>query len=89
MAVPLHNTDSDRHTCDYCQAHVSRSFRRTYGTESGRAKRCPECDSWPRIEHGSARGKDVDHPDPQDHANRNGGQELRRPRVADGGETSW
>lgn len=87
MAVRLPDSTSNRHTCDYCEAHVTAGFRRTYGTDDGRAKRCPECDSWPRIEHGSARGLEVNHPDPQNHANRNGGKELRRKRVADGGET--
>ena len=88
MAVQLPDVNSDRHTCDYCGAHVTRNFRRTYGTDDRRAKRCPECDSWPRIERGSARGLDVDHPDPQKHENRNGGKKLRRKRVADGGESS-
>jgi len=84
--IPV-GTASERSTCDYCGAHVTSNFRRTYGTESGRAKRCPGCDSWPRIEHGSARGDEVDHPDPQENPARNGGKELRRKRVADGGES--
>lgn len=88
MAVQLPDPDSGRTTRDYCGAHVTTNFRRTYGTEDRRAKRCPECDSWPRIEHGSARGEAVDHPDPQTNAGRNGGKELRRKRVADGGELS-
>lgn len=87
MAVKLPNSASSRHTCDYCEAHVTADFRRTYGTDDGRAKRCPECDSWPRIERGSARGKDVDHPDPQDHAERRGGQDLRETVPITGGRS--
>ncbi|UPV75873.1 hypothetical protein M0R89_07395 [Halorussus limi] len=86
MAVRLPDSDSDRTTCDYCEAHVTAHFRRTYGTEDRRAKRCPVCDSWPRIEHGSARGEAVDHPDPQEYNARTGGKELRRKCVADGGD---
>lgn len=88
MAVRLSDSNSDRSTCDYCRAHVTADFRRTYGTDDRRAKRCPECDSWPRIEHGSARGQEVDHPDPQTHPARNGGKELRHKPVTDGGELS-
>lgn len=32
MAVQLPNTDSGRHTCGYCDAHVTAEFRRIYGT---------------------------------------------------------
>ena len=88
MAVQLPDADSDRSTCDYCGAHVTVDFRRTYGTNDRRAKRCPECDSWVRLQAGSACGKDVDHPDPQTHNARNGGKELRHKPVADGGELS-
>ncbi|WP_423745086.1 hypothetical protein V5735_03410 (plasmid) [Haladaptatus sp. SPP-AMP-3] len=75
---------SERTTCDYCDAHVTTSFRRTYGTEENRAKRCPECDSWARIMRGSAQGRDVEHPDPQTHTERRGGKQLRE-KVIDGG----
>ncbi|WP_438267678.1 DUF7563 family protein [Halorussus limi] len=37
MAVQLPDSDSDRTTCDYCEAHVTAHFRRTYGTEDRRA----------------------------------------------------
>ena len=82
--IPV-QTASERSTCDYCEAHVTAEFRRTYGTDDGRAKRCPECDSWARIMRGSAAGKDVDHLDPQKHNGLNGGKELRGKVVADGG----
>jgi hypothetical protein len=86
MAVPLRPADgSERSTCDYCGAHVTPDFRRTFGAENGRAKRCPECDSWARIHRGSARGKDLDHPDPQENEERCGGRELRTPVATDGG----
>lgn len=88
MAVQLPDANSNPNTCDYCEAHVTAEFRRTYGTDANRAKRCPECDSWARIMRGSAAGKDVDRPDPQVHDERNGGTELRRKCVADGGENS-
>ncbi len=84
----LPDSDSDRTTCDYCGAHVTAEFRRTYGTPDRRAKRCPECDSWVRLQAGSACGKDIDHPDPQNHAERNGGVDLRRKQMTDGGELS-
>lgn len=60
---------SQRSTCDYCGAHLTSDFRRTYGTEDNRAKRCPECDSWARRQRGSAGGKVVDHHDRQVHPN--------------------
>lgn len=85
MAVQLPDANDDRRSCNYCQSHVTADFRRTYGTDNGDAERCPECDSWARIMRGSAAGKDVDHPDPQIHDNRNGGTELRRKAVTDGG----
>ena len=82
--IPV-KTASERSTCEYCKAHVTTDFRRTYGDDARRAHRCPECDSWARIMRGSAAGKDVDHPDPQVASNRNGGKELRQKAVADGG----
>jgi hypothetical protein len=88
MAVQLPDTDGDRHRCDFCHSHVTTDFRRSYGTENWRAKRCPECDSWARIQRGSARGKDVNHPDPQENPARTGGRDLRNNTqvVTDGGE---
>jgi DNA-directed RNA polymerase subunit RPC12/RpoP len=88
MAVQLPDGPADRHTCDYCNSHVIPDFRHTYGTDDHRAKRCPECDSWPRLVKGSAAGKNIDHPDPQDNPERTGGRELSTNTevVADGGE---
>ena len=86
MALPLSSRQSsERSTCDYCGAHVTSDFRRTYGTDRHRAKRCPECDSWVRIQRGSARGEDVAHPDPQENEERCGGRDLRNPIATDGG----
>jgi hypothetical protein len=86
MAVPLPSADSsERTTCDYCEIHVTSDFRRTYGSDDGHAKRCPECDSWARTMRGSARGVDVDHPDPQVADQRTGGKELRQKVATDGG----
>jgi hypothetical protein len=85
VAVQLPDTDGDCRTCEFCDAHVTPEFRRSYGTADRRALRCPECDSWARIMRGSAAGKIVDHPDPQKHDGRNGGVELRGPKVTDGG----
>lgn len=89
MAVQLPETVTadDRRQCDFCGGHVTDDFRRTYGVD-GRAKRCPGCDSWARLERGSAAGKDVDHPDPQENPGRSGGRQLRNETeiVADGGE---
>lgn len=83
ISVPSPDS-SEQNRCNYCRAHVTSDFRRTYGS-NGSAKRCPECDSWARIMRGSAAGKDVDHPDPQDAPNRNGGRELRQKVATDGG----
>jgi len=85
--IPV-KTSSERSTCEYCEAHVTSDFRRTYGDGTHRARRCPECDSWARIMRGSAAGEDVDHPDPQVAPNRNGGRELRQKVATDGGETA-
>jgi hypothetical protein len=88
MAVQLPDTAGYRHRCDFCNSHVTAGFRRSYGTENRRAKRCRQCDSWARIQRGSARGKDVDYPDPQENPARTGGKNLRNSTqvVTDGGE---
>lgn len=83
MTVQLPDPSGDLRTCEFCDAHVTSDFRRSYGTGNRRALRCPNCDSWARIERGSAAGRDVDHPDPQNHANRNGGRELRGPTAVE------
>lgn len=88
MAVQLPDARDDRRRCDFCDSHVTDDFRRTYGNENNRAERCSECDSWARIKKGSAAGRNLDHPDPQDNPHRRGGQDLqtRTEVVADGGE---
>ena len=58
--APAHLTiRSERSNCDYCGAHVTSDFRRTDGTDAGRAKRCPERDSWTRLICGSTYGDDI------------------------------
>ena len=85
MAVQLPDAESDRRRCEFCAAHVTPEFRRSYGTPDRRALRCPECDSWSRIFRGSACGRDVDLPDPQETPGRSGGQQLRSEVVTTGG----
>lgn len=53
-------------TCRHCGRHVSEAFRRTYGDNENEAHRCPGCDSWVRLQEGSAAGLDAPTPDPQD-----------------------
>ena len=86
MAVQLPDAPRDRRRCEFCKAHVTDDFRRTFGTEDHLAKRCPECDSWARIERGSAHGTNVDRPDPQENKERAGGRSLRTPVLTDGGD---
>lgn len=45
--------------CRYCGAYVSSRFCRVYGDNDDEAHRCPECDSWTRIQSGSAAGRSV------------------------------
>lgn len=52
--------------CRNCGAHVSGGFRRVYGDAQGRVHRCMDCDSRRRLFAGSAAGKSVAAPDPQD-----------------------
>lgn len=88
MAVQLPDAPDDRRRCDFCNTHVTDDFRRIYGTDDRHAKRCPDCDSWTRIIRGSAAGKDVDHPDPQETPGHCGGRQLQTKTevVTDGGE---
>lgn len=62
MAVQLLDSASNRQTRDYYQTHVTTGFRRTYGTNAGLSNSYPECDSWSRVERGSARGQAVASP---------------------------
>ncbi len=73
-------TDTDR--CQRCGSHVSADFRRTFGDEENVVHRCLGCDSRPRIQAGSAAGREVEYPDPAQQTARN-----RGPRVptTDGG----
>jgi len=58
--------------CDNCGAHVTHDFRRVYGDGDGIAHRCRDCDTAVRIQQGSAAGRDVRTPDPQDNPGRHG-----------------
>lgn len=69
--------------CQHCGAHVTESFRRTFGDEDGVAHRCLACDSRIRLHAGSGAGRSVSHPDPEDHPNRDRGRS--RPVSTDGG----
>jgi len=72
----------DAEECRNCGGHVSADFRRTFGDGDNVAHRCLSCDSRPRIQAGSAAGRSVGYPDPEEQEERN-----RGPRVAatDGG----
>ena len=72
MATSLTPTLSGT-TCEYCGNHLSDQYARVFGDQDGRVHRCSECDSETRLHAGSAAGKDVDWPDPQDHPERQGG----------------
>ena len=65
---------SEQTRCLHCGSHVSRDFRRVYGDEENRVHRCSECDTWHRIWKGSAAGRDVDVPDPEQSPGRHGGE---------------
>jgi len=71
--------------CQNCGAHVSRDFRRTFGDQDDIAHRCTACDCMPRIARGTAAGKELSYPDPEDQPQRNQGG--RTDARADGGES--
>lgn len=71
--------------CRHCGGHVSERFRAVHGDEDDVAHRCLGCDCFRRVSRGSAAGVDVDHPDPDDHPNRNRGQRVGAGVRADGG----
>jgi len=79
--TPL-DSEASHSDCRFCGAHVSSDFRRTFGDDENVAHRCLSCDSRPRIQAGSAAGREVTYPDPVEQECRN-----RGPRVAatDGG----
>ncbi|WP_423750632.1 DUF7563 family protein [Salinirarus marinus] len=83
MPVRLDPADN-RSTCRFCETHVSNDFRRTLGDENNVAHRCLACDSRPRIQAGSAAGKDVEYPDPLEQPNRNRGRKAPE-TLSDGG----
>jgi len=66
--------DTDR--CQHCGSHVSADFRRTFGDAESVVHRCMGCDSRPRIQAGSAAGREVDYPDPAEQSARNRGSRV-------------
>jgi len=72
MATSLTPTPS-KTSCRYCGNHLSDQYARVYGDQNDRVHRCHECDSAKRLSLGSAAGKDVDWPDPEEHPERKGG----------------
>ncbi|WP_425604691.1 DUF7563 family protein [Halobellus ordinarius] len=80
--MDLSRSSEGQSRCLHCGSHVSSDFARTFGDEDGRAHRCLACDSRARIQKGSAAGRSVRYPDPDDQNGRN-----RGPRVhaTDGG----
>ncbi|MDG5778972.1 hypothetical protein VB773_13185 [Haloarculaceae archaeon H-GB2-1] len=83
--IRLVSTANHRRACQHCGGHVSSSFRRTFGDEDDVAHRCQGCDSAPRLQAGSAAGRDVSYPDPDEQPNRNRGSRVDA--RADGGES--
>ena len=73
---------ADSTKCQHCGAHVTAEFRRIFSGEDGLIHRCLACDSTPRLQKGSAAGKEVTYPDPQDQHLRNRGSRVA---AADGG----
>jgi hypothetical protein len=65
--------DAGRDECANCGAYVTDRFVRVFGLD-GTAHRCPECDTWVRIEEGSAAGASVSTPDPETSPGRHGGE---------------
>jgi len=59
--------------CQHCGAHVSRDFRRTFGDGEDIAHRCTSCDCMPRLSRGTAAGKEINYPDPEEQPQRNQG----------------
>ncbi|AZH27259.1 hypothetical protein DU502_16245 [Haloplanus aerogenes] len=81
--IPL-DPESNPSECQFCGTHVSDDFRRTLGDEDNVAHRCLACDSRPRIQSGSAAGREVKYPDPADQPNRNRGRNVSE-TLSDGG----
>lgn len=62
--------------CQHCGAHVTEQFCRVFGDEDNVAHRCLACDSKYRVHRGSAAGKELPYPDPQNQPNRNHGHQA-------------
>lgn len=72
MAVNL-GPSARKGTCEHCGAHVSTDFARVYGDGDNRIHRCPNCDSWIRLQKGSGAGLDVSISDPETAPGHRGG----------------
>jgi DNA-directed RNA polymerase subunit RPC12/RpoP len=75
MATSLAPTSSET-ACDYCGNRLSDQYARVFGDQDDCVDRCPECDSEKRLSLGSAAGKDVDWPDPQEYPERKAGDSV-------------
>ncbi|MEY7849554.1 hypothetical protein AB7C87_10205 [Natrarchaeobius sp. A-rgal3] len=64
----------DNSTCRHCGSHVTDQFCRVFGDDLDRAHRCGECDSYARLSRGSAAGKEIQIPDPENSPGRHGGE---------------
>ncbi|MFC6826852.1 DUF7563 family protein [Halopelagius fulvigenes] len=73
----LLSTEAQLRECEYCGSHVTRNFRRVYGDVDGVVHRCRECDTLVRLQQGSAAGRDVPTPDPQNTPGRHGDEPAR------------
>lgn len=58
--------EQDTQRCLECGSHVTPDFRRSHGDGRDRAHRCLQCDTFERVSHGSAAGKDIGLADPLD-----------------------
>lgn len=86
MTLVLDTGVNDRGVCQHCGADVTPHFRRVFGDGDDLAHRCFACDTRTRVHSGSAAGRDVDHPDPQEHPVRLRGRRTESANV--GGELS-
>ena len=74
MATWRSSAASSGTICRYCDNHVTARYARVFGDNEGRVHRCPACDSEKRLALGSAAGKDIAWPDPQEYPERQGGE---------------
>ncbi|APX96335.1 DUF7563 family protein [Natronorubrum daqingense] len=70
--APWPSVDSDS-TCRHCGSYVTDQFGRVFGDGDDRVHRCCHCDSYRRIQRGSAAGIAVGIPDPETTSGHHGG----------------